>query len=589
MSSFIGETTTQRDLRELLDQLNAGRKPQAIEVEHVDVKEEPGRRDGEGRLQAGTSQSEEAAKFLYRELACMSNTPGGGALVVGVTDDGQRPGTELDPEWLRHRIYELSGRPQLTADVQALRLDDGTRVLICRVHQAVEPYRIDGKIYWRVGDNCVEVDAATWHAEVVRRHHDWSAEASDRTVRDADPLAVAVAREFLSASGEPTATDLANVASDRELISRLPGAVTADDHLTNAGRLLFTEVAPALDYRRREVSGGDTSQRVHQDGPVLVQLKAVFDALAAHRRTIHVPSPGGLVVGQHEALPIRSAREAVVNGVAHRVYERDAVTEIEHVGEALHVTSPGGLVGPITPDNIITHPSTPRHRTLAEILTKLRVAEREGIGIDRMYVDLLATGRPEPIIEELPGPHVRTTLLGGDPDSEWVVFRSRIRPSELADSLNVLMALETAARHGWLDTETLATRTQRTSQQARDVLERLTEAGIHEADGRRLGPVLEPVDGRPQQGAPAWRPSDVMRRQLADRMAPTLSAENREELLLGYAETFGRISSTEAADLANLSVNYAGQVLKHLEEAGPLHPSRPNRRGQGFHYIWESD
>jgi ATP-dependent DNA helicase RecG len=34
----------------------------------------------------------------------MANTPGGGALVVGVADDGTVLGTELDADWLRHRI-----------------------------------------------------------------------------------------------------------------------------------------------------------------------------------------------------------------------------------------------------------------------------------------------------------------------------------------------------------------------------------------------------------------------------------------------------------------------------------------------------
>lgn len=35
--------------------------------------------------------------------------------------------------------------------------------------QAIEPIRVDSRIGWRVGANCVEVDPTTWHA---KRHHD---------------------------------------------------------------------------------------------------------------------------------------------------------------------------------------------------------------------------------------------------------------------------------------------------------------------------------------------------------------------------------------------------------------------------------
>lgn len=38
----------------------------------------------------------------------MANTAGGGAIVVGVANDGTRIGTHLEPEWLRDRIWELT-------------------------------------------------------------------------------------------------------------------------------------------------------------------------------------------------------------------------------------------------------------------------------------------------------------------------------------------------------------------------------------------------------------------------------------------------------------------------------------------------
>src|SRR5688572_19973417 len=102
----------------------------------VDLKEEAGRRDRAGKLLPGAAMNEKAAKALAGEAACMANTPGGGALVVGVADDGTVLGTELEAEWLRHRIYQLTNK-HLTVDVREVSVR-GTRLLVVIVPSAIE-------------------------------------------------------------------------------------------------------------------------------------------------------------------------------------------------------------------------------------------------------------------------------------------------------------------------------------------------------------------------------------------------------------------------------------------------------------------
>lgn len=124
-------------------------------------------------------------------------------------------------------------------------------------------------------------------------------------------------------------------------------------------------------------------------------------------------SGNGLAKGQHRAIPPGAAREAMVNGVVHRDWLSPMPTTIEHTGDVLTVTSPGGFPGGVGPENIITHPSSPRYKSLAEAMASLRLAEREGIGVDRMIRDMVTLGRPEPEISEIAGPAVRVALLGG--------------------------------------------------------------------------------------------------------------------------------------------------------------------------------
>jgi ATP-dependent DNA helicase RecG len=105
-----------------------------------------------------------------------------------------------------------------------------------RSPEAVEPIRIDNRIRWRVRDSCIEVDAATWHDRRLRRvGYDWSARPSGHPVTAARSTALQRARDFLRASREEHALELAD-ADDATLLSRLD-VVTPDGGLTTAGPL----------------------------------------------------------------------------------------------------------------------------------------------------------------------------------------------------------------------------------------------------------------------------------------------------------------------------------------------------------------
>lgn len=316
MSIVFGEDPVRREVAGVLSRVEEGLPiDDSVEREHVDLKEEHGRRDRSGAIAPSQPHNEDAARELTAAAACMANTPGGGALVVGVSDRGELIGTDLEIEWLRHRIWELSDS-RLTVDAQAVSVR-GTRVLVLTAPQAVEPVRVRGKIRWRVGTNCVEVDASTWHVKrMALLDYDWSAEESSVPTGRARPAAVAQARDLLLASGEPHAEELA-ADDDTSLLRRL-NVVTAAGLLTNAGVLAFVgRRDPCLDFIRRDYAGGDSLVRVRRaDRSLLEELAEVFQALDATTPTVHRQQ--GLVIGQERQIPRRAAREAVVNGVAHR-------------------------------------------------------------------------------------------------------------------------------------------------------------------------------------------------------------------------------------------------------------------------------
>lgn len=549
----------------------------------VDLKEEHGRRDRAGRVGPSNPQNQIAAKELAGAAACMANTPGGGALIVGVTDDGQVIGTELDCEWLRHRIYELTSRA-LTVDVTEHSVAEA-RLLVVSVPRAIEPIVFDGKIRWRVAAHCVEVDHNTWQAKrMANLNYDWSLEESTIPASAASPAAIEIARRFLDDSGEAHASELSRVDSS-ELLRRL-NAVSGQGFLTNAGVLAFVgREQPSLDYIRRDYAGGDSTVRIRRAGrSLLEELSEIFQAFESHNDVRHVRT--GLTAGQIPELPSGAAREAIVNGIAHREWAVTAPTVIEHVGRTLKVSSPGGFVGGVNEGNLLTHPSTSRNRSLTDLLAALRVAEREGIGVDRMVRDMLAVGHQPPHIRAIDGPLVRASLVGDNIDTGWIAWLQSIAPRDERRDVNSLLILNQIVREGWSDVSNLAPVLQVTVEEARGALAKLAEATINGNE------VICLVSGVPSSAEVAWHLGDQAAAALARSDAESggkRTLPSREAVAMSYAQQRGRISSTELGSLVGASASNMGSVLKALEKQGLLEPSWSSRRGQGFYYRYVGD
>ncbi|WP_297746453.1 ATP-binding protein [uncultured Tessaracoccus sp.] len=138
MSVTFARDPIEERTRLLLDRLEAG---EAVgdpdESEHVDLKEEAGRRGPGGEVLPGEPHNEVAAAKLAEAAACMANSDGGGALIVGVSDLGELIGMRLDGGWLRQRIWELTDR-LLTVAVRDVEVRS-VRLLVVRVPQALQP------------------------------------------------------------------------------------------------------------------------------------------------------------------------------------------------------------------------------------------------------------------------------------------------------------------------------------------------------------------------------------------------------------------------------------------------------------------
>ncbi len=571
--AYLPQPQRRAEIERVLRALSeGGRSADELESAVVDVKEEAGRRAADGSVLPGSPYNDEAAENLAEAAACMANSAGGGALVVGVDDKtGRIIGAETDPQWLRGRIYDLTER-RLTVQVDRVYVS-GAALLVVDVPQALEPVPYRGKYQHRVDARCVPATRTElMGALFANLAADPSNMPSQTPVSSIASSATGTLRDLLSDDGSPRA-DL----STRDLLVRL-GLVAEDgEHLNQAGEMLLAvRRQPAIDYSYRHVPGGPSIVRVMETGRSLLEEVLTVEARAADHIFV-TDITIGLQVHKVWAIPRRSLREALLNAVCHREWSLPGPTVVEHIGNHLRVTSPGGLIGGVTENNIITHHSVPRYRTLMNALRLIGLVEQEGVGVDMMFAEMVRIGSRPPVIADLPDPAVRIDLYGQQVNENWYRLFADLDPPRGRDDVDAALLVWRAAqpRTPFLTCESCAPLLQRSPEDADTALRRVAEYRLAMTGAPLLSPVVVPHDT-----PAAWQLSPQAKASLGLRPGP-----GSGEWALAWVRERGRISSVEYRELAGVSAATATTRLKELAQQGLLVPSSDKGRGRGFHYL----
>lgn len=560
-----------------IDKVLAGKPPDSLEGETVGFEGEVGTVGRTGARGPIPPTHEPAARALAAEATCFANTDAGGVIVVGVDDKQRGPaafvGAHLATDWPRERIHALTV-PHLAVDLIEEMTVAGKRVYLINVAPALEEIRCDGKLRARLGRRCEELtgDQARRFLE-TRRRYDWSAEPSSIRLSQAVPSALALANRFYRDEHARTP------ASDRALATQL--GLTVDDSedptLNNAGALLLCAFDPGqvqIDVIATRVEGRPSRHRLEARAPLLTAFEDAVQMVEASFPAERI------VVGMRRrdlrAVPRRAFREALVNAVMHRDYRmihgRVTVMLIGEPATTLKVRSPGGFPPGVAADRLLTTPSRPRNPALAQALHTLGMSEREGIGIDRMYLEMLRDGHRAPDIVEDAG-DVLGILWGGEPDQAVRAFFDGLAAAdpELEEDVPAHVAITQLLRATPLRPEVLATAAQCTRPEALATLERLERAGA-----------LERLVDRSQSFRLAKPAVDRLRARLA--YAPRAPIEEHWEAIRAYLEGHGQIGRDTAAALLGLKPVQASTILSTLyHDEGVIEPvGKP--RGRGVRY-----
>lgn len=524
----------------------------------------------------------ETLALVADAAVCFVNADGG-AIVLGINDRATTRSRAFSGvpvaytiDVIRQGIFDRT-TPRITAFAYELEVEE-TRLVVIEVPPGLTPHATtDGKATRRLGTECRPFTPDQQReVQMARGQIDWSAEASGVNMNDLDGTEIDRLRRLLVLAGNE---ELAMLRLGT-LLQALRLTAT-DGTMTNAGIVLLgseellaaTIPSYGYSYQYRPTAGTEATVRFRQTRPLLAAVQLLLDAIETRAEVRPLNIAGGVQL-QLVDYPLDAIRELIVNGLIHRSYDVNGTMDIEHTPDRLSITSPGGLVAGVTPDNILTAPSTPRHRLLADVVSRTRVAERTGQGVDRAYREMLRVGKEPPRFEDA-GLRTRATVAGGIGNDSFVRFLADL-PADLSTDVEVLLALSFLRAKATIDAKRLAQVIQRPVPEAQDVLARLASEGIQ---------ILEPTRGTVQRRTPAYRlraePLAALARAVGYRRR---TMDQTDEKVVEHVREYGFVTNRTLQRMFDMTMFNARNLLTDLQGRGLVAKIGTARGGPGVRY-----
>ena len=399
----------------------------------------------------GKDKPNERRRCILGYVAALCNE-GGGRIVIGMHDKHPHvvTGTSQCENGLGQLESDIYRDMGIRPDVYELFEDvTGKRVLVIEV-----PGRPIGKLYYfedvplmRVGEELKPMDTKTLLSIIQEQEPDFSEQYCDEaSFQDLDPTAIRILKEkYAKKQKNPSFISL----DDRQALSDLH--LIVGEKVTNAAVLLvgkeeflnkvFPQAKVMLEYRGTEAQI-NFDNRIPFGQPFFILIDELWKTI--NLRNGAIPVREGSYIFDIPFFNEEVIREIVNNAFAHRDYRKNSEIVIKQYPNKLVIQNAGGFPQGVTLDNLLTVPSTPRNRLLADVLSKTGVVERSGQGMDKIFLYTLSEGKPAPDYSYSDDFTVTGILLATVKDKAFAMYVQGIQ-QELPDEkkLNVfdVMAL----------------------------------------------------------------------------------------------------------------------------------------------------
>lgn len=364
---------------------------------------------------------------------------GGGRMVIGMHDDYPHKvtGTKQNENALgelESNIYRDTG---IRPDVYELFEDEANRkgrVVVIEVpsRPTGKPFKFEDVPLMRIGEDLVPMDDKTFLSIIQEQEPDFSEQFCEiATLEDLDKEAIRVMKnKYAKKQNNPSFESL----DDDQALSDLH--LIQGNRITNAAVLLvgkeqfinkvFPQAKVMLEYRNTE-SQIHFDNRMQFGQPFFLLIDKLWDAVNLRNGSVPVRE-GAYIFG----IPFFNEdviREVANNAFTHRDYRIRSEIVVKQYPAKLAIINAGGFPNGVTIDNLLTTPSIPRNRLLADILAKTGIVERSGQGMDKIFLKTLSEGKPEPDYSESDDFNVTVILSANVKDKAFAIYIQTIQDS----------------------------------------------------------------------------------------------------------------------------------------------------------------
>lgn len=332
---------------------------------------------------------------LTEEICAFANADGG-YLLIGVDDNGQVVGTNLENDKrsaIQSSISEIS--PALHCELYSVNVEGKTVWVIDIPSGKDKPYIFSGSIYVREGANSQKLrtveEMRYFFQECNKIFFDHIPCSWFNIDTDADEQAI---KDFR------TEAQLSSSTGDKQIFENLE--LFTDKGIAKNGTAMFFGKEPERKFphaiTRCVLFKGTTKVYIIDDkslgGPLYQQYLQAMAWLESKLQVAYkIEGPGPRE--EIWEIPLTVFKEAVINALSHRdYYEQGATITIEMFDDRVEVSNPGGLLPIVAKD--FGHKSMTRNPLIFGLFTRMHLVEKVASGIPRMQEAMKEANLPEP-------------------------------------------------------------------------------------------------------------------------------------------------------------------------------------------------
>lgn len=345
----------------------------------------------------------ERINLAVDELIAFANTKGG-TVFLGIEDNGEITGCyDYDCQNIIEAIYDKT-RPSLFTEIEEIDYR-GNKILAISVERDGTTYATtDGRCLRRLGRNSKPFYPEEMsHRYTVEQNSDFTGQIiAESSTEDINLMEVYNLKEKLKIRDtKSTLPELDDMAFLKDL--GLVKTEVGKEYLTIAGLLFVGKEASInkflpqaeviyLHYDKNNLE--EYNARIDMKQPVITILDRLTEKIQNDNKILNVQI--GLFRLEISDFSEKVFQEALLNALSHRDYQSTGAIYVKHYPDRIVIENPGGFPDGITEKNIITHPSKPRNKLVAETLQRLKYVQRTGQGVDIIYREMVSMGKPYP-------------------------------------------------------------------------------------------------------------------------------------------------------------------------------------------------